>query len=84
MSQNIHAESNRLISAYIARKAEEEKTFSLADIKGVLNNQLLAEKQMGADERDFQLISNIFADLEHLFEGGWIIGGVKFSGKAGE
>jgi hypothetical protein len=58
-----------------------EKTFSLEDIKAVLNNQLLAEKQMGADERDFELIQNIFSDLEHLFAGGWIIGGVKFSGK---
>ena len=54
------------------------QTYTLADIKAVLANQLKAEVQMGAEGRDLELITNIFSDLEHLFAGGYIVGGVKF------
>ena len=61
------------------QNTNEPKTFSLEEIKSVLNNQLCAEKQMGAEERDFELLTNVFADLEHLFAGGWIVGGQRIS-----
>lgn len=54
-----------------------EKTYTLAEIKAVLDNQLKAEKQMGADERDYNLIKTVFSDVEHLLEGGFIVGGVR-------
>lgn len=54
-----------------------EQTYTLEQIKAVLANQLQAEKQMGADERDYELIKNIFSDVEYLLQGGWIVGGVR-------
>lgn len=55
-----------------------EKTFTLAEIKAVLANQLQAEKNNGADERDYNLIRDIFYDIEYLLEGGFIVNGIKF------
>lgn len=54
-----------------------EQTYTLEQIKAVLANQLQAEKQMGADDRDYELIKNIFSDVEYLLQGGWIVGGVR-------
>jgi hypothetical protein len=54
-----------------------ERTYTLDEIKAVLTNQLAAEKQMGADDRDYELIKNIFADVEYLLQGGWIVGGAR-------
>lgn len=47
-----------------------EKTFTLAEIKAVLANQLQAEKKYGADERDYNLIRDVLCDIEHQLKGG--------------
>lgn len=47
-----------------------EKTFTLAEIKAVLANQLKTEKLNGANERDYNLIRDIFFDVEHQLKGG--------------
>jgi hypothetical protein len=76
MTQNIHSESNRIIAGYIAKK-EEEKTLSLSQVKSAIQNQLQAEKQMGADEAQMTLLTAVMGDLEHLLSGRYIVGGVR-------
>lgn len=76
MTQNIHTESNRIIAGYIAKK-EEEKTLSLSQVKSAIQNQLQAEKQMGADEVQMALLTAVMGDLEHLLSGRYIVGGVR-------
>jgi hypothetical protein len=75
MTQNIHAESNRLISAFLDKQAE--KTISLDMVKNAIQNQLQAERQMGADEAQMALITAVLGDLEHLLSGRYIVGGVR-------
>jgi hypothetical protein len=55
-----------------------EKTFTLAEVKAILAHQLKAEKQNGANERDYNLIRDIFSDVEYLLEKGFIVNGIKF------
>jgi hypothetical protein len=53
------------------------ETVTIQQVKDVIANQLMAEKQMGADERDMTLLTAVLADVVHLLEGGYIVGGVR-------
>lgn len=47
-----------------------DKTFTLAEVKAILDKQLKLEKSNGANERDYNLIRDIFCDVEHQLKGG--------------
>jgi hypothetical protein len=54
-----------------------ERTLTISQIESAIQNQLAAEKQMGADDRDLQLLTDVMDDLLHLLNGRYIVGGVR-------
>ena len=53
------------------------KTLTLEEIKGAIDNQIQAEKAYGAEGEILQTIENVLSDLYYILAGGFIIGGVR-------
>lgn len=54
-----------------------DRTLTLDQIKGVIKNQSLAEKQLGATDEEMEFLENFTSDLIYLLGGGYIIGGAR-------
>jgi len=49
----------------------------MEEIEFAINQQLNAEKQMGADEKQMEYLTAVLSDLLFTMKGGNIIGGVR-------
>jgi hypothetical protein len=56
---------------------EAMRTITQTELKSILANQLETEKKMGADDPMIETLKTIFADIEHLASGRYIVNGIR-------
>lgn len=56
---------------------EAMRTITQAELKSILANQLETERKMGADDPMIETLKTIFADIEHLASGRYIVNGIR-------
>jgi hypothetical protein len=56
---------------------EAMRSITQDQLKSILANQLETEKRMGADDPMIETLKTIFADIEHLASGRYIVNGIR-------